>query len=81
MLNAFLRGGMTAGVEALRKYRKQFNKYYEVAAWDKPLFNTDSGTIPGSVKFHLPRLIDQSIKDDQEFADILPKLDKQAEAS
>jgi hypothetical protein len=73
VITAFTKHGLKEGMKALTEYRKRAAKYYEVAAWDKPLFNTDSGVIPGSVKFHIPRLIDQSIKDDQEFAETLKK--------
>ena len=55
----------------LRQYKKLEAEYFEVAVWDKPLYNTDSGMIPGSVKFHIPKLIAQGMKDDEDFAAFL----------
>jgi len=64
-----------AGLIALAKYQKEEAEYYKVAAWDKPLFETDSGVTPGSVLFLLPRLEQQQAKDDAEFAAYLEEVE------
>ena len=59
------------GELSLKDYRKLEAEYYAVAAWDKPLFETDSGMTPGSVLFRIPRLEEQKVKDDMEFQAML----------
>lgn len=63
------------GREALAKYRKEEAEYFTVASWDKPLFETDSGTTPGSTLFLIPRLEEQKVKDDTEFAALMDEID------
>lgn len=55
----------------LDQYDRQVQAYNEVAAWDKPLFETDSGEIPGSVRFMIPKLEDQRVRDDADFEEFL----------
>ncbi len=59
---AVLDGSMT-----LAEYRKQEREYWDVASWDRPLFQTDSGEVPGSVLFRIPKLEKQRALDDAEF--------------
>ncbi len=74
VLDARLKGHKE-GLIALAKYQKEEAEYYKVAAWDKPLFETDSGVTPGSVLFIIPRLEQQIAKDDSEFAAFLEDLE------
>jgi hypothetical protein len=64
---------VVAGRQTLAQYRAQELEFYEVQAWDKPMFSTDSGEIPGSVQFRIPRLEQQKAKDDLEFDEFLTR--------
>lgn len=66
------------GIMSLDEYKRREAKYFEVKAWDKPLFETDSGVTPGSVKFHLPKLIEQQVRDDEDFQGYLAAREKLA---
>jgi hypothetical protein len=63
---------------SLAEYRRQEREYWEVAAWDRPLFQTDSGEVPGSVLFRIPQLEKQKALDDAEFAEFLRRQEARA---
>lgn len=65
-----LKGEMT-----LQQYLYEDKAYNMVASWDKPLFETDSGEVPGSVLFRIPKLENQALIDDQEFEEYLQSLE------
>ena len=58
---------MLDGSISLAEYRKKEREFWEVAAWDRPLFQTDSGEVPGSCLFKIPKLEKQKALDDAEF--------------
>ncbi len=51
----------------LAEYRQKEREYHEAMSWEKPLFSTDSGEIPGSIQFRIPLLEARRAKDDAEF--------------
>lgn len=69
---------VVAGRQTLAQYRAQEREFNEVQAWDKPMFSTDSGEIPGSIQFKIPRLEQQKAKDDAEFAEYLTRMGERA---
>jgi hypothetical protein len=69
------------GTSTLRQYREQEKEYHRISSVDKQLFATDTGGVPGSCKFRIPKLEAQRLLDDQEFAVYLeshPGLDAHA---
>lgn len=61
------------GVITVKQYYSAIEKYNEVAAWPKPLYDTESGEIPGATLFRIPRLEQQRVVDDREFEEFLAK--------
>lgn len=56
------------GKITLAQYRAQEAEYAMVASWDRQLFDTDTGDIPGSCQFYIPRLEQQRQQDEIDFA-------------
>lgn len=61
------------GTLTLKQYRAAEKDYHRIASLDKSLFQTDTGGIPGSCKFRIPKLEMQRAVDDQEFEIYLEK--------